>query len=379
MLSELERRLEGFLHELPQAEREVEERALAASLAALRPSAPPRRGLRTAVFVFAAAFVLLAIAAGSLAAAGALHVSLGAKPTLVAAPPTTLQLPAAAKGMAVIADGKLSVVTKTGLRLQGLAVSAAALSPHALYVAASIGNSIVVMAPDGRRAWSYPTGGEVTAIAWAPDGLRIAYIVRTRRHLVLHVIWGNGRNDAVIDRSVGAMRPSWRADSLGLAYVGAGGKAVVYDLAHQAHRVIHPRGARGAVQEVAFAPSGNVLVVATRSDVVWIRPGLNQAADGGAVVGIGWANASPHRCGLGCGWLAVAHGGARPFISLDGIPEPRIPLAGSIDAFDAEGHGIAVAVKTATGTRILAVAVGAGLKPVLRLPRDVRVSYVQIG
>src|SRR4051812_45845694 len=106
MSSELERRLEGFLHELPQAEPEVAERALAASLGALRPTAPPRRGLRTVGVAFAAAFVLLAIAAGSLAAAGALHVSIGAKPKTAPAR-TQLSLPRGANGIAAVVDGRL--------------------------------------------------------------------------------------------------------------------------------------------------------------------------------------------------------------------------------------------------------------------------------
>ena len=99
---------------------------------------PPRRGLRTAVVVFAAALVLLVIAAGSLAAAGALHVTSGSseahRPGV-----TSCSSRAGAAGIAAVVDGRLSVVTKSGFRLQGLPVTAAALSPHALFVAAGIG------------------------------------------------------------------------------------------------------------------------------------------------------------------------------------------------------------------------------------------------
>ena len=232
MSSELERRLEGFLGELPGPDAEVGERALVAAVAALRPSPPTRRTLRTGVLAFAAAGLLLAVAAGALAAAGALHVSFGHKAKPASAP---LALPAGAAGVAVVADGKLSVVTRSGFRLQGLPVSSAALSPHALFVAAGIGHSLVAMSPNGRRAWSHPTRGAVVAIGWAPFGNRIAYIVHTGHRLVLHVIWGNGRNDAVIDSSVRAVKPSWRGDSLAFAYVGAGGKVIVYDLAHARH------------------------------------------------------------------------------------------------------------------------------------------------
>ncbi|HZS30499.1 MAG TPA: hypothetical protein VFA37_04525 [Gaiellaceae bacterium] len=240
MSSELERRLEGLFHELPQPEPEVGEIALAASLAALAPSARPRRALRAGVLALAAAAVVLAIAAGSLAAAGALHVSLGSKPMPARA---GLTLPKGASGVAVVANGRLSVVTRSGFRLQGLPVTAAALSPHALFVAAGIGRSLVAMAPNGRRAWSVPAAGPVVAIAWAPYGNRIAYVVNAGHRFVLHVIWGNGTNDAVIDRAVRAVRPAWRGDSLALAYVGAGGRVVVYDLSHATHRTVPGLGA----------------------------------------------------------------------------------------------------------------------------------------
>lgn len=235
MPSELERRLEGLFDELPEPEPGVGERAVAAAVAAVHPSPPSRRVLRTGSLVFAAAVVLLAIAAGSLAAAGALHVSFGHKTKPVTTP---LSLPSGANGIEVVIDGKLSVVTRSGFRLQGLPVSTAELSPHALFVAAGIGRSLVAMAPNGRRAWSEPVAGTVAAIAWAPFGNRIAYIVHTTHRFVLHVIWGNGKNDMVIDRSVRAVRPAWRADSLAFAYLGGGGKAVVYDLAHATHRSV---------------------------------------------------------------------------------------------------------------------------------------------
>ena len=255
MSSELERRLESLLGELPEPDPEVGERALTAALAAVQPSHRPRRTLRTGVLAFAAAVLLLAIAAGSLAAAGALHVSFGPKPKSATAP---LSLPDGAAGVAVVADGKLSVVTRNGFRLQGLPVSTAALSPHALFVAAGIGHSLVAMSPNGRRAWSHPAGGSVVAITWAPFGNRIAYIVHTTHRLVLHVIWGNGRNDAVIDSSVRAVKPSWRGDSLAFAYVGAGGKVIVYDLAHARHVTVpghrSPRCANRALGWVDAKP-----------------------------------------------------------------------------------------------------------------------------
>jgi hypothetical protein len=271
--------------------------------------------------------------------------------------------------MLLIADGRLSVVTKGGFRLQGLPVSAAGLSPHALYVAAGVGHSLVAMAPNGRRAWSHPTGGRVVAIAWAPDGLRIAYIVQRGRRFALRVIYGNGTHDTTVDRSVRAVRPSWRADSLAFAYVGGGGKAIVYDLVHRTRQIVDSR-ASGDVRQVAFAPTGVVLALATDTGVGVLRPGLNQVEDQGHIVGIGWTGR----------WLAVAHGGPRPVIFLSANPQlGELHPAGTIEALDAEGHGIAVAVSNPVGTRVLAAVSGDDLQPVLSLPRLARVDDLQLG
>lgn len=285
MSTELERRLEGMLAAVPDPDARAGEEALARALSAVRPAGGARRGLRAGLVVFATVAVLLAIAAGSLAAAGALHVSFGAKKEQQPAI-TQLSLPNGAHGIAAIVDGRLSVVTKSGFRLQGLPATAAALSPHALYVAAGIGDSVVAMKPDGRQVWSHPAGGRIVAISWAPDAIRIAYVVQRGRRLALHVIWGTGTHDTTIDRSVRAVRPSWRADSLALAYVGAGGSAVVYDIGHRSHRIVR---STARVTRLAFAPVGSTLLVATADSAILAG---KKVADG-KVETIGWFYGRP--------------------------------------------------------------------------------------
>ena len=287
MSSELERRLDGMLTQAPEPDPGAGEEALQRALHALRPAAPARRGIRTAVVVFATAVVLLAIAAGSLAAAGSLHVSFSAKPRpRSTATPRALALPPGAVGVAAVVNRRLSVVTQSGFRLQGLPVTSAALSPQALYVAAGIGRSLVAMAPNGALAWSHPAGGTVVAIAWAPDGLRIAYVVHSGHRYVLHVIYGNSKNDVTLDRSVRAVRPSWRADSLAFAYVGAGGRAIVYDLAHNKRSVVSPTA---PVTRLAFAPTGDELAAATPDSVLL----GGKRIPTGRIEALGWLHGGP--------------------------------------------------------------------------------------
>jgi hypothetical protein len=350
MSSELERRLEGVFAEAPEPDPGAGEEALHRALQALQPAPPTRRGLRTAALAFAAAVVLLVIAAGSLGAAGALHVSIGTKAKKPLAT-TQLMLPRGANGIAALIDGRLSVVTKGGFRLQGLPVSTAALSPHALNVAVGIGNSLVALKPDGRQAWSHPAGGRVVAIAWAPDGLRVAYVVHAGRRFVLHVIYGNGIHDATIDRSVRAVRPSWRADNLAVAYVGGGGRAVVYDLAHKRHTVT---GKATPVTHVAFAPTGTTLAVATAASVLV----GTKAVAVGEVETLGWLK----------GRLAVAVRGGITILT---------PNATSHVAYPAHAVVAAVTPKLVivrNGSKL-----SAGHTTLLTVPRNAVVRDLQVG
>lgn len=336
MSSELEHRLEGLLAHAPEPEPGAGEEALHRSLRALQPAAPVHRGFRAAALAFAAAVVLLAIAAGSLAAAGALHVSIGAKPKHRQPAITRLVLPKGANGIAAIVDGKLSVVTRGGFGLQGFPASAAALSPHALYVAAGIGTSIVAMKPNGHQVWSHPAGGRVVAIAWAPDAIRIAYVVRRGHRFALHLIWGTGTHDTLIDRSVRPVLPAWRADNLALAYVGAGGKAIVYDLGHRKHSVVE---SASPVTHLVFAPMGETLLVSTPGAALLDA----KTVATGEIEAIGWFHGSPA--------VALEEGVTQPLVRTFG------PAGRPLESLRVPGRVAALTgglVVTRTGGKILA-------------------------
>jgi hypothetical protein len=358
MSSELERRLEGVFAGAPEPDPGAGEEALHRALRALRPVPAPRRGLRAAVLAFSAAVVLLVIAAGSLAAVGALHVSFGAKPKPHRAT-TQLVLPQGANGVAAVVDGRLSVVTKDGLSLEGKTVGTAALSPRALYVAAGIGNSLVAMAPNGRTAWSHPAGGRVVAIAWAPDGFRIAYIVHAGRHFVLHVIYGNGINDTTIDRSVRAVRPSWRGNSLAFAYVGGGGRAIVYDVGHESRQVV---AVRPPVTGLAFAPAGDALALEGTNGVSLVEQSAYRHIAAPDLEAFGWLN----------GRLAVAVPGLHSAVI-------RLFAADGATRGSSQAHGIVRAITP----KLILVQRGrnllAGHTTLMTVPRGATVRDLQVG
>lgn len=357
MSSELEHQLEGLFRD-PEPDPGAGEEALHRALRALQPVATPHRGFRTAVLAFAAVVVLLVIAAGSLAAAGALHVTLGSK-TKPRHVPTRLVLPRGANGIVAVVDGRVSVMTRSGLGLQGRPVSAAALSPRALYVAAGIGKSLVAMAPDGRRAWTHPAAGRVVAIAWAPDGFRIAYVVHTGHRFVLHVIYGNGIHDTTIDRSVRAVRPSWRADSLAFAYVGGGGRAVVYDLGHQSRQVL---AVDPPLTEVAFAPSGDALALEGSTGVSLVDSSAHRHINFASIEAFGWLN----------GRLAVAVPGLNSALirvfAPDGAPRGL-----------SRAHGIVKAITPKLVVIQRGRSLVAGHTTLLTVSRDATVRDLQVG
>ena len=286
MSSELERRLEGVFAEAPEPDPGAGEEALHRALRALRPVAAPRRGLRAAVLAFAAAVVLLVIAAGSLAAAGALHVSFGAKPKPHRAT-TQLVLPQGANGVAAVVDGRLSVVTKDGLSLEGQP----SVQRHCHHARSTLPPGSATPSSRWRRTDAGPGPIPPAEGSWRSPGRRTASASRTSptpaRHFVLHVIYGNGIRDTTIDRSVRAVRPSWRGNSLAFAYVGGGGRAIVYDVGHESRHVV---AVRPPVTGLAFAPSGGALALEGTNGVSLVEQSAYRHIAAPDLEAFGWLN-----------------------------------------------------------------------------------------
>src|SRR5919204_3010521 len=269
MSTELERQLRHAFARLPKPTRVASTRARSAALAALGPTHARSRG----ALVLIAVAVACAIGAGAaaLAATGNLRVTIGATPKQAPRIPTRLAVPAGSNGIAVVAGGKLWLATRGGLRIEGMPVSTAELSPRALYAVVGIGSSLVSLAPGDRRPWGHATRRRGVAAAWSPDGLKIAYVVARPGGDELRLIEGDGSPDRLLVRRVSAAKPSWRADALAVAYVDGRGRAAVYDLGASTTRTFDTRRCGGPARMVAYSPRGKRLAVAGTSGVALIE------------------------------------------------------------------------------------------------------------
>ncbi len=92
--------------------------------------------------------------------------------------------------------------------------TAAAWSPHSLYVAAWRGSELVALDPHGRRQWTLSSPARVTLARWSPDGYRVAYLAGGS----LRIVAGDGSQDHPLDGGVAPVTPAWqptRARSIG--------------------------------------------------------------------------------------------------------------------------------------------------------------------
>jgi hypothetical protein len=161
------------------------------------------------------------------------------------------------------------------------------------------------------------------------------------------------------------VRPSWRADSLAFAYVGAGGKAIIYDLGHSSRTVVARSAAVAPVTQLAFAPTGAPLALAGKHGFL-----VGRFVAHAPVVGIGWLGDEP----------AVVLSGSRAALRVDpqsGAIAPR-RLSGRAVGFNSNGYGFVIALRRRESVEILADT-GTGQQLVLGLPSHSTVRDLAIG
>jgi WD40 repeat protein len=204
-------------------------------------------------------------------------------------PRTTLG-PLPAGRLLVSSSAGTWIVRGDGTRMRLGPWTAATWSPRGLYVAASRGQSLSAVAPNGRVAWTIVARGAVRDAAWSPDGYRIAY----RRDDVLAVVAGDGTGARVFAGPVAPVAPAWRPGAPHtLAWAGAGGRVVVADVDTGAVVWRSAAVLRG-VRSLAWSADGHRLLARGADRVVVLDVHGNRIwrvrlAHGARVHGAAWA------------------------------------------------------------------------------------------
>ena len=220
------------LREVPPPDAAAEDRAwrLAHAAYVRRPTPPQRHRTRP----LGAAGVALALTlAMTLTPAGGSVVKLVRQ--IATSSPEPVPRPLHATGLRRLPGGGLALILREGgAYLVGDGPPARRLGPADLatfsafghYAALARGRALTVVALDGRRVWSLREPRPISAIAWAPDGLRVAYRAGAR----LRVVDGNGEDPRTLRRAAGRAL-AWRPGGEPLlAYVRRPGLVLVTDV-----------------------------------------------------------------------------------------------------------------------------------------------------
>jgi hypothetical protein len=359
MPDELEERLERALHAIPPAGEDATGRAQRAALAALPPAAETRRRRRRRLLVPAAACTVAFVFGGVTLAASGGHLPLVGPspkhhhPRRLVVPPrhTAPVLPRGAIAFSATADGRAWLATSAGASLHGRPLSALTVSPGAVYLLEAKGGTLrAVHIPDFRTAFTRGVNGAAEAAAWAPAGIRIAYVVRADSGNRLYDMYGNGTHNHLVAAHTNGQAPSWRWDSLAFAYVRADGTVMLHSPTSGATSAL-PRGCgirRPAA--VAFAPFGGLLAIADRSgrvrvvDTLHHSRGLCVSANMPGVPKIAWLQPRQLLIGAGTTITRYVVNGAAGGVDVTNVPGRVAGLAAAPG-----GRRIALALRDAEG------------------------------
>jgi hypothetical protein len=119
--------------------------------------------------------------------------------------------------------------------------------------------------PDGRAGFDRRLPGTPLAAAWAPAGIRIAYVVRAPGGDRLYDMFGNGTHAVLVAAHALPQAPTWRWDSQAFAYIRADGAVMIHNVIDGATSPLPPGCGLHHAAAVAFAPYGGLLAIADRA------------------------------------------------------------------------------------------------------------------
>jgi hypothetical protein len=357
MPDELEHRLERALQAAPPPGADATERALRAALEALPAAADVRRRRRRRLLVpavaCAVAFVFggvtLAATGGRLPLVGTPAHHHGATPPRRPAPKPAAVLPRGAIAFSAVAAGRAWLATSSGAALHGRRLSALAISPGAVWMVEGGRRGLhAVGVPDGRAGFDRRLPGTPLAAAWAPAGIRIAYVVRAPGGDRLYDMFGNGTHAVLVAAHALPQAPTWRWDSQAFAYIRADGAVMIHNVIDGATSPLPPGCGLHHAAAVAFAPYGGLLAIADRAGRVRVLDTLRHGhgtcvtAGGAGTPKIAWLE--PRQLVVGTGATIT-----RYVAGLAGADVTTVPGRVAGIAASPGGRRIALALRDASG------------------------------
>jgi hypothetical protein len=244
------------------ADADAEQRAWAVIRSAYRPRMAPRRHRRWRIIVPALACAV-AIAAIAVVSASAPREALArwirqaigysAQPH----PRTMLAgLPGAGQLLINAPNGPWIVHGDGSRRYLG-PYTAAAWSPHSLYVVAWRGATLAALDPHGHPHWRLTSDGRITVARWSPDGYRIAYIAGR----ALNIVAGDGSDQHQLDRNVDPVAPAWEPRTGQAHHIAFANRSGDIELrAADTGALLWRVTPRAAPQQLLWSPDGTHLV-----------------------------------------------------------------------------------------------------------------------
>ena len=180
----------------------------------------PRRRDRRPLVALVAGVVVLAAALSppGLAVWGSLHDAVTSEDHLLA-------LPTEGRVLVNTRDGAW-IVSADGSKRFLSDYADAAWSPHGLYVAATRGNQLFALEPNGKVHWKLARRAAVHDPQWSYEGFRIGYFAGG----ALRVLNGDGTGDHLLTRDARPGVLAWEPGTHSLAYVNRAGNIVVQNV-----------------------------------------------------------------------------------------------------------------------------------------------------
>jgi hypothetical protein len=221
----------------------------------------PRRRDRRPLLALATGVVVLAAALSppGLAVWGSLHDAVTSEDHLLA-------LPTEGRVLVNTRDGAW-VVSADGSKRFLSGYADAAWSPHGLYVAATRGNQLFALEPNGKVHWKLARRAAVHDPQWSYEGFRIGYFAGG----ALRVVNGDGTGDRLLTRDARPGVLAWEPGTHSLAYVNRAGNIVVQNV-DLARSPAHIR-TRLSPRRLEWTPDGRLVAAGLHAVGIFGRRG----------------------------------------------------------------------------------------------------------